>query len=84
MVKLKAKVIASCKFLQDLISFLIFLFKLAQNFSIGLRSGEGLSTEVCKFNYELNSTIKFYHKMSHSHIPILDGHSPFFGDVIYG
>ena len=31
----------------------------------------------------LNSTIKFYHKMSHSDIPILDEHGPFLGDVIY-
>ena len=43
---------------------------------------KGVLTFLCKFFHSLNSTFKFYQKISHSLIPILDGHAPFFGNII--
>ncbi len=42
----------------------------------------GVLTFLCKFFHPLNSTFKFYQKIRHSLIPILDWHSPFSGNIV--
>ena len=45
---------------------------------------EALVNKVCKFFMGLDPIIKFNQEMSHSFIPIFNGHTPFFGNVSDG
>ena len=66
---------AACPFSSNLSAFVL-------NNTLNAIKLPGVLTFLCKFFHPLNSTFKFYQKIRHSLIPILDWHSPFSGNIV--